>query len=142
MKWYKLTQKYVGVPHKLGSWNLQEGIDCLALLILFRQDMGEDVSGYLNSTKGFDYKGKFISKESYMKELKDFDEMVDALKSFIRTTYKKTNTKVKGCVCFYKIKDIEAIGIYLGQGLMLSSFETYGCKVIKIRNNPIMEIYK
>ena len=140
--WYKITDKYNGVKYKQGSWDIKEGLDCISMIVLFMKDLGHNVDKLIAGTEGFRYKNNILTSKTFLDYVSSRDEISDALKLFIQEHCKKVNKLSKGDIVYFKyIKDI-VVGIYLGGGIAMCSFETYGIKKIKIRNFSVMEIYR
>ena len=140
--WYKITDKYNGVKYKQGSWDIKEGLDCISMIVLFMKDMDKDVGGLIDGSEGFEYNGNKLTATTFLDYLKDKDEINKALKLFIQDQCVTVNRMIKGDIVFFKFKNDIAVGIYLGQGVVMCCFETYGIKKIKIRNFTVQEIYR
>lgn len=139
MNWYEITKKYNNnINYKNGSWDIEEGLDCLTLMLSFFQDMGKDISELLKIT--FIYKGKEMNAYNYKDILGDTKERNEAFTYFLKHNFVKIDKIEKGCIIFYK--STELVGIYLGSDKILTVFEEYGLKIIKVRPNSIKEMYK
>ena len=140
--WYKITDKYNGVKYKQGSWDIKEGLDCISMIVLFMKDMDKDVGGLIDGSEGFEYNGNKLTATTFLDYLNSVDEINEALKLFIQDQCVKVERAVKGDILYFKYRKEDMLGIYLGNGLIMCCFETYGVKKIKLRNFKITEIYR
>jgi len=140
--WYKITEKYNAIKYKQGSWDIDEGLDCISMIVLFMKDIGKSVDDWITGSKAFEYKGNHLTATTFLDYLSDKNEITKALKSFLKYTCKKVDRMSKGDIVFFNYRKDILFGIYLGGGLVMCSFETYGIKKIKLRNFDIMEIYR
>ncbi len=142
MSWYKITEKYNNIKYKQGGWNPDEGLDCISMIVLFMNDIGKDVGGLIDGSEGFEYKGNHLTATTFLDYLDDKDEINKALKLFIQEQCSKVDRATKGDIVFFKYQKDILVGVYLGSGLVMCSFETYGIKKLKLRNFTVTEIYR
>jgi hypothetical protein len=142
MSWYEITKKYNNVKYKLGGSNLNEGIDCLNMILLFLKDIGKDVDDCLNGNKTFIFKGKTLNINNYLEELESEEELHNAFNEFIKQNFTKVNKMKKGDICRYEFKNMLGTGIYIGKDSLMCNFRDCGVKNIKIKNMKIAEIYR
>lgn len=140
--WYELTKRYNNVDYKAGSWDINEGLDCLSLIILFLEDMGFDVEKYKNGEHTFKYGDKEFNANNYAEILDNRKDATKALFSFIKSKFVKVDKTKKGDVVILSTSNDITVGIYTGQQTVLTSVEGYGCKVIKIKNFDVLGAYR
>jgi len=142
MSWYEITEKYNAIKYKQGSWDIDEGLDCISMIVLFMKDIGKDVDDLIDGSKGFEYKGNILTATTFLDYVNDKVEINKALKLFIKQHCNKVDRMKKGDIVFFNYRKDILLGVYLGAGLVMCCFETYGIKKIKLRTFNIMEIYR
>ena len=140
MNWYNITKKYNNIEYKNGSWDIDKGLDCFTLIMLFMEDIGRDITKFKEMT--FKYEGKNITSFNYHELLGDSVERNKVFKSFILDNFTKTDKLEKGNIVLYNIKGSDVVGIYMGSSLVLVAFEDVGIRNIKINTKLIVEVYK
>lgn len=139
ISFYKITKDLSSIPYKLGSWDKKQGLDCLSVMMLLLERMGIKVE-QLEKDYFFEFKGKKITKHNY----KDLDKksMNECLIEFIKESANKVKDLRKGDLAIIKSAGHIFVGIYTGQGTYLTAFEKEGCKIIKLKDFNILEIYR
>lgn len=141
INWYQLTKKYNNVPYKLGSWDREEGLDCLSLFICVLEDMGFNID-ILKKKFVLEYRGKKIDYKNYSTEIKTKPEMIFCLIEFVKKVGRKVDKMVKGDVVIFESDKETIVALYTGQGSFLTSFEVLGSRVVRPRDYKILEIYR
>jgi cell wall-associated NlpC family hydrolase len=139
LNWYELSKKYNGLEYNYGSWQPEKGLDCLSMILTFLKDTGIDITVF--EKMEYTYKNKKVTMFNYHKILDDIKEGSSALKCFIRDRFTEVGTLKKGNIIFYTVDQDEAVGIYLGNNLMLITFAEFGLKIIKIDIKKIEGAY-
>lgn len=130
MNWLNITKKFNNIKFKAGSWDPNEGLDCLSTLILFMKEIGKNVSKYENGEEKFEYDGKLFTKYNYADIFNNEKKIFEAMKVFVNKNCIKVKRAIKGDIIIFNIYDNDMFGIYLGQGLSLVVFEESGVKVL------------
>ncbi len=91
---------------------------------------------------GLEYKGNNLTATTFLDYLKTKDEINEALKLFIQDQCYRVDRMIKGDIVFFNYRQDILLGIYLGSGIVMCSFETYGIRKIKLRSFDIMETYR
>lgn len=139
--WLELSKKYLNVKYKLGSFNIDEGLDCLSFLILFYKDIGKDVIKLQEKFHHLEYKGRKITFNNYHTELKNWKEHIECFKLLLDTHFTKKEYFEKGDILIMKEKDEISISIYAGNSKVFIVSKEYGIYPQKLLLNNIIRIY-
>ena len=82
--WSAITRKYIGAPYKFGSWNIDEGLDCLSFMNLILEDQGYKID--------YSFKLNGIGIENYT-DLENEDQKNALMKEYVLANTKKFPTK-------------------------------------------------
>jgi len=141
INWYELTKKFNNVDYKLGSLNIEDGLDCATAMFRFLEGMGYDISKWNNDDWYFEFDNKKINRNNYSTELKP-EQHTQALYTIINKDFIKTDKLEKGCVCITNLVNNYCICIYLGFNNFLIVTKENGLRIIKLPKKNIKEIYK
>ena len=132
----EIINKYVGIPHKLGSWDKEEGLDCLSLIYYIYKDFGIDLP--LEFSEGFTIDNyKDLWEQNTLRSLKAKLKYVASLGKEI-----KSKTMCVGDIIITQMEDQIAMGIYVGQNLFISSFEDIGVALQNLENYELKRVYR
>lgn len=141
MNWYDITKKYNNIGYKLGSIDLEEGLDCSTLMLSVWTDLGYDTSKIYSGEYKLKFKDKELDILNYMNEIKEHDELLELLIEFIKDVCVKKDRAKKGDIIVIKFKEYDYIGIYCGQNKYLTAVVDLGCRIYKLNNETIKEVY-
>lgn len=103
-EWNKIADKYMSVPYKFGSWDINKGLDCLSFICLMMEEQGHSVDYYQ------EYDG--IGLLNYT-DIDDHDLLMDNMITFIRANSKEVE-KINyhpGQIVIYQTGQIQSVGI-------------------------------
>lgn len=130
-----VISKYIGVPYKLGGRDLS-GMDCLMMVNSIGRELGIKIPK--------EYRG--ITEENYSKLWSEFPEQAKfAFISYVLSLGEKVDNYClfpPDLVLFKDGKGVLGAGIYVGNGLILSSFVGDSVGLVNKRNYPIEAVIR
>lgn len=127
----EITAKYVGAPYKLGASSMEEGYDCITLLLALAEDFGVELP---DSFEG-------LTRDTYATAWqKDQDKQL--MLRFINFLGTETEHARPGDILIVEGKNGITVGISGGNRSFLSSFMDIGVRVISLQPYIIRKAFK
>lgn len=139
--WSTLTKKYCNVPYKLGSYDINQGLDCLSLIHNFSNEIGKEVD-FKNPDFKIEYKENQFNVAEGIDICKSNEELGEAAMLFIKKMFTKIERLKKGCICISEIWNMKFTSIYVGNGKHLMMFDKIGTRILPVTEEHILEIYE
>jgi len=134
----KVTSKYVGAPYKLGGWSVEEGFDCISLIVTIGEDIGLEMPKNFGGYDRSNYMKIWMEEPSKAKEL--MLEFVASLGREIKPNFSSAWDLL--VIVNKKSPTSFVVGINAGNGLILSAFTDIGVDLIPSKSVEIRRAYR